>query len=37
MNAKIKIINKRNYKGENIGDIKVKSTKILNLLIVQKI
>ncbi len=27
MNAKIKIINKRNYKGEHIGDIRVKSTK----------
>ena len=27
MNAKIKITNKRNYKGENIGDIRIKSTK----------
>ena len=27
MNAKIKIINKKNYKGENLGDIKIKSTK----------
>ena len=27
MNANIKVINKRNYKGENIGDIKIKSTK----------
>ena len=26
MNAKIKIINKKNYKGENLGDIKIKST-----------
>tara|TARA_B100000401_G_C52813414_1_gene725248 strand:+ start:2870 stop:4195 length:1326 start_codon:yes stop_codon:yes gene_type:complete len=29
MNAKIKIINKRNYKGEKLGDIKVESTKYL--------
>jgi len=29
MNAKIKIINKKNYKGEYIGDIKIKSTKNL--------
>ena len=27
MNAKIKIINKKNYKGELIGDIKIKSAK----------
>ncbi len=27
MNANIKIVNKKNYKGELIGDIKVKSTK----------
>ena len=27
MNAKIKIVNKKNYKGEYIGDIKVKSSK----------
>ena len=27
MNAKIKITNKRSYKGENIGDIRIKSTK----------
>ena len=27
MNANIKIINKKNYKGEVIGDIKIKSTK----------
>ena len=27
MNANIKIMNKRNYKGENLGDIKIKSTK----------
>ena len=27
MNANIKILNKRNYRGENIGDIKIKSTK----------
>ena len=27
MNAKIKIINKRNYKGEQKGDIKIKSRK----------
>jgi len=27
MNAKIKIVNKKNYKGEYIGDIKVKSIK----------
>ena len=26
MNAKIKIINKKNYKGENLGDIKIQST-----------
>ena len=26
MKAKIKIINKKNYKGENLGDIKIKST-----------
>ena len=26
MNANIKIINKKNYKGENLGDIKIKST-----------
>tara|TARA_Y100000590_G_scaffold273086_1_gene306600 strand:- start:140 stop:1375 length:1236 start_codon:yes stop_codon:yes gene_type:complete len=29
MNAKIKIINKKNYKGENLGDIKIKSTNNL--------
>ena len=29
MNAKIKIQNKKNYKGELIGDIKIKSTKKL--------
>ena len=27
MNANIKIINKKNYKGENIGDLKITSTK----------
>ena len=27
MNANIKIINKKNYKGENIGDLKIISTK----------
>ena len=27
MNANIKILNKRNYRGEHIGDIKIKSTK----------
>ena len=27
MNAKVKIINKKKYKGENLGDIKIKSTK----------
>ena len=29
MNAKIKIINRKKYKGENIGDLKIKSTKDL--------
>ena len=27
MNAKIRIVNKKKYKGENIGDIKIKSIK----------
>tara|TARA_B100000003_G_scaffold124926_2_gene111919 strand:+ start:2358 stop:3686 length:1329 start_codon:yes stop_codon:yes gene_type:complete len=29
MNAKIKIVNKKNYKGEKIGDLKIKSAKNL--------
>ena len=29
MNAKIKLLNVKNYKGEAIGDIKIKSTKKL--------
>ena len=36
MNADIKIINKRIYKGEDIVDIKVKVPNILNRLIVRK-
>ena len=36
MNAKIKYLNKRKYKGEQVADILVKSKKILLELIVQE-
>ena len=37
MGANIKIINKKIYKGECVGDILVKSSKNLKVLIVNKI